>query len=54
MKMSILILLTAFFCAGCEEQQTAALAKPVKTAKRPAPTPTPGFRAVEKPESYSQ
>jgi PBP1b-binding outer membrane lipoprotein LpoB len=55
MKMSLLlIVLTAFFVAGCAEEQPAAPVK-TKTAKRPTPTPTPaGFRAVEKPQSYSQ
>jgi len=52
MKISILILLAAFCFAGCAEEQ--APPPPVRTAKKPAPTPTPGFRAVEKPESYSQ
>jgi PBP1b-binding outer membrane lipoprotein LpoB len=51
MKISILILLAAFCFAGCTEEQAPP---PVRTAKKPAPTPTPGFRAVEKPESYSQ
>jgi PBP1b-binding outer membrane lipoprotein LpoB len=54
MKISILILLAAFCFAGCAEEQPPAPVKTAKTAKKPAPTPTPGFRAVEKPESYSQ
>jgi hypothetical protein len=52
MKISILIVVLAAFCFGaCTEEQPAP---PPKVAKRPAATPTPGFRAVEKPESYSQ
>jgi PBP1b-binding outer membrane lipoprotein LpoB len=52
MKIAILILLAAFCFAGCTEEQPPP--PPVRHAKKPAPTPTPGFRAVEKPESYSQ
>jgi PBP1b-binding outer membrane lipoprotein LpoB len=51
MKISILILLAAFCFVGCAEEQQPA---PIHHAKKPAPTPTPGFHAVEKPESYSQ
>jgi hypothetical protein len=46
----IILALSALCIAGCAEQQP-----PPPTAKKAKPSATPSeFRAVEKPQSYSQ